>query len=289
MTQKQERLINIYSVTDGLSSNHTKKHYRKNFAHFLKCEGINDEHILIEQGNQNPRQVESLIINHVRDLAEKQGLGHGSIKTHCFAIFHFFEMNDINLNKRKIMRFLPPNEGTREDRAYTHEEIGQILQMGDERSRVMVLLMASTGMRIGAVHVLQIGDLTEIPQYKLYRITVYASCPKVRYYTFCSPETKIAIDSYIAYRKRFNEPLKPTSPLIREQFDIRDRFHTMKPKQVTEDSVFWTIKQLLKRAGKADKVKQSHGYRKFAISMMIKAKVDYSQENTLCSTDTQEA
>jgi integrase len=281
VTQKQEGLINIYPVTDGLSSKHTKLHYKKNFIHFLRCQGT-DENTLIERANTNPRQVESMIINHIRHLTDKQGLGHGSIRAHCFSIFHFFEMNDINLNKRKIIRFLPPNEGTREDRAYSHVEINQILQMCDERSRVMILLMASTGMRIGAIPILQIGDLTEIPQYKLYKITVYASSPKDRYYTFCTPECKNAIDSYLSYRERFGEQIKPSSsPLIREQFDIRDPFRVAKPKQVTEDSVLWTIKQLLKRVGKVNKVKQSHGFRKFAVSMMIKAKVDYSSREYL--------
>lgn len=270
----------IYSVTDGLRSEHTKKGYRKCFQQFLKATQLTEQD-LINQALQSPRLVESLIINHIRYLVEKRKLGHGTIKTHCFSIFHFFEMNDVILNKRKVIRFLPPNEGTREDRAYTHEEIHQILDKCDERSRVIVLLMASTGMRVGAIPVLQVGDLKSIQEYNLYKITVYASSPKDRYYTYCSPECRIAVDSYLAYRERFGERLEPSSPLIREQFDIRDPFHAMKPKQITEDSCFWTIKQLLKRTGKMDKVKQSHGFRKFAITQMIKTKVDYSTREYL--------
>ena len=268
--------ILIYSVTDGLSSKHTQKSYRKNFSWFLKTTRTTEQDLI----TQSPRTTESLIINHIKHLTE-QGLTYGSIKTHCFSIFHFFEMNDINLNKRKVMRFLPPNEGYREDRAYTHEEIGQILNACDERSRVIVLLMASTGMRIGAIPVLQIGDLASIDKYNLYKITVYASSPKDRYYTFCTPECRKAIDSYLAYRERFGERIKPSSPLLREQFDIRDPFHATKPKPITEDSCFWTIKQLLKRAGKVNNVKQSHGYRKFAITQIIKAKADYSTREYL--------
>lgn len=280
MSTEQEGII-IYSVTDGLSSEHTKRNYRKNFSHFLKATRQTERGLLI-QAQQNTRLVESLIINHIRYLAEKeQRLTHGSIKTCCFSIFHFFEMNDIVLNKRKIIRFLPPNEGTREDRAYTPEEIHQILDKCDERSRVVVMLMASTGMRIGAIPVIQIGDLTRVDEYNIYKITVYANSPKDRYYTFCTPECAAAIDSYLAYRERFGEKLKASSPLIREQFDIRDPFHAMKPKQITEDSCFWTIKQLLKRTGKVDKVKQSHGFRKFAITQMIKAKTDYDSREYL--------
>ena len=85
----------------------------------------------------SPRHIEAMIIRHIKHLTEEQKLTHGSIHTHCFSIFHFFEMNDILLNTRKVMRFLPPNEGTREDRAYTQQEIQELLLKTDDRSRAM--------------------------------------------------------------------------------------------------------------------------------------------------------
>jgi site-specific recombinase XerD len=277
---KEQQPVIIYSVSDGLSSIHTKTSYTKNFQHFLSCQGT-DEKGLVVLAKQNPRLVESMIINHIKHLADKQKLSFGSIRTHCFSIFHFLEMNDISLNIRKIMRFLPPNEGPREDRAYNHQEIQDILVKSDERSRVVVLLMASAGMRIGAMQVLRIGDLSRIEEYDLYKITVYANSPKDRYYTFCTPECAAAIDSYLAYRKRFGEELKPSAPLIREQFDIDDPFHIKYPKNLSENAFFYIIKHLLKRAGKSDNVKQSHGFRKAAITQMIKAKVDYDSREYL--------
>lgn len=272
----------IYSVTDGLSSSHTKKSYRKNFRQFLKIEKTTEDQLL-SLAHRNPRLAESLMVKHIKHL-EDQGLRHGSIKTHCFSIFHFFEMNDISLNKRKVIRFLPENEGPREDRAYTHQEIEDILKTSDERSCVVILLMASTGMRVGAVPLIQLRDLTEIPQYKLYKITVYASSPRDRYYTFCTPECKQAIDSYLAYRKRFGEILKPSSPLIREQFNIRliDPFRIANPQTTSQDRVRDIVNQLLKRSlGRISDVKQSHGFRKFAITQMIKARLDYASREYL--------
>jgi integrase len=283
MSQQQETEgIIIYSVTDGVSSQHTKNNYRKSFSHFLECSHTTESDLLT-RAQQNPRLVEALIIKHIKYMAETQKLKHGTIHTHCASIYHFFRMNDINLNTRKIMRFLPPNEGTREDRAYTHQEIQNILQRTDERSRVAILLMASTGMRIGALRVIQVGDLKKMEEYQnLYRITVYANSPKDRYYTFCTPECAAAIDSYLEYRSRFGEVLKPEAPLIRDQFDITDPFHIQRPKTLSEDSCFWVIKQVLKRSGRrAPNVKQSHGFRKFAITQLIKAKVDYDSREYL--------
>jgi integrase len=152
----------------------------------------------------------------------------------------------------------------------------------DERTRVIVLLLASTGMRIGAVSDIRLADLTEIPDYNLYKIMVYSNSPPDRYYTFCTPECKQAIDNYLDYRRRFGDPLKDKAPLIREQFDIYDKFQASYPKPVRYGGIIWIMGELLKRSGmKNSSVMQTHGFRKSAISMMIKAKVDYGTREYL--------
>jgi len=51
----------------------------------------------------------------------------------------------------------------------------------------MILLMVSTGVRIGALDDMQIGDLTEIKfqGMKIYKIEVYAMA-RERYFTSCT-------------------------------------------------------------------------------------------------------
>ena len=51
------------------------------------------------------------------------------------------------------------------DRAYTTEEIQQLLVKADERTSVVILLLASTGIRIGAVPDLKLKHLTKIKDY----------------------------------------------------------------------------------------------------------------------------
>lgn len=112
-------------------------------------------------------------------------------------------MNDVRINTKKIKRFLPPDESIHDDRAYTVNEILQMLEkFTDARSKVIVLLMASIRMRIGALSELQMGDLTEVKilgqdNLSLYKTQVYPRSKKDKYYTFCTPETKAAIDSYL--------------------------------------------------------------------------------------------
>jgi integrase len=285
MQRQEQQKEPIYSITDGLGSKHTKKLYNLSFQRFLECSNMPDsESLVIQAKERGPRFVESLIINHIRHLADNEKLAPTSIYVYICAIFHFFEMNDITINKKKISRFIPPDESSKEDdRAYTHEEIERILLKCDERARVVILLMVSTGMRVGALNTLQIKDLVKIEDYELYRITVYSNSPKDRYYTFCTPECAVAIDSYLDYRLRFGETIKPHAPLLREQFNIDDPFHIRSPKSIALDTLVYIIKQVLKRSGKQSngEVMMTHGFRKFAITQMKKAKVDYSDREYL--------
>ncbi|MDW3644361.1 MAG: hypothetical protein QN819_05955, partial [Nitrososphaeraceae archaeon] len=63
------------------------------------------------------------------------------------------------LNVKKIKRYIPPKKRVNRDRAYTHEEIHSLLDICDERMRAVILLLASSGMRIGAVPLLKIRNL----------------------------------------------------------------------------------------------------------------------------------
>jgi len=139
------------------------------------------------------------------------------------ALKHFCEMNDMTLNWRKINRFIEEKKRTVQDRAYTKEEIRRTLDKCDERKRVMILLLASTGMRIGALPQLKIKHLAGVLNGSLYQISVYAGTSS-QYITFCTSECAKAIDDYLDYRSRCGEKLTPESSLIREQFDRNDPF-----------------------------------------------------------------
>ena len=102
---------------------------------------------------------------------------------YCAAIFHFFEINEVSINTRKIKRFIPKDESDfySTDRPYSVNEIKQILDKCDIRSKVIISLMASTGMRIGALHMdkerrpgIRLEDLKKNDEFGLYMIWVYS-------------------------------------------------------------------------------------------------------------------
>jgi integrase len=281
----------IYLVTDGLRSKHTKVNYYYAFKQFLR-DGAKTEDLQVLL-DYKPKVIEQMIIGYVEMLGDK-GKAHQTIKLHCAAIFHFFRMNDITLNQRKITRFVPPNESTHSDKAYT---LGQIIQIweassSDQRTSVIVLLMASTGMRIGAIPVLKVEHLTPIDEHNLYQIDVYATSKHERYPTYCTPECRNAIDAYLDYRRRFGENINDNSYLIREVFDSNNPFIINAPKEPTEKMVYDSLEQALKRSGVNQRIAglgkgirrgimRSHGFRKFYNTMMIKAKVDFNTRHAL--------
>jgi len=72
-------------------------------------------------------------------LKEVKKLKYWSIQVYCAALLHFFEMNDVVLNTKKIKRFLPNDEGHyNQDRPYSTDEIVKILDKCDIRSRVII-------------------------------------------------------------------------------------------------------------------------------------------------------
>jgi integrase/recombinase XerD len=153
----------------------------------------------------------------------------------------------------------------------------------------MILLMASSGMRIGALPSLRLRNLEKINSDSIYKITVYEGSNS-QYYTFCTPECSNFIDAYFEYRTQNGEKLNQDSFLIRNQFDISDLEQIRnKSKGITINTMESIMGLILLKAGlrtinhvsksKRKQVAKCHGFRKFFTTQMIKSKVTY--ENRL--------
>jgi len=89
-------------------------------------------------------------------------------------------MNDVYINTNKINQYLPEFRKSKKDRAYTHAEIQSLLDIADDRFRALILLLSSTGMRIGAIPDLRLRNIEKVrtesgsgPGSSIYKITVY--------------------------------------------------------------------------------------------------------------------
>lgn len=294
---RQKATIDYYQrFIDALASSpQTQKKYIRELNDYLKWLKITEPNLLITDDLLDSpakiREVEDQIIEYVKFLINTRKLGSATIHLSLFAIFNFYSINRINLDRKYVTKFAPARKKLHKDRSYTHEQILQLLNSPsiDLKQRVIVLLLASTGMRVGAIPSMTIGALTKVelqgyPSH-LYKITVYEGEPQ-QYYCFCSFECAQMLDKYLGYRQRFGEIIKPTSPLIREQFDPNDTFQVKHPRFLGLDTFRRMIDRMLWSSGlrirtkKQDRhihdVMRSHGFRKFAITQMVKSKIDYN-------------
>ena len=148
----------------------------------------------------NPRTIESQIIDYIMSLRDN-GLSQNTIKFLVVPIFTFYQLNDIILNRKKVARYFGEYKRVVKDQAYTTEQIQTALQNADQRIRMIILLLASTGCRVGSLPGITLGNLLKISNYGLYRITFYEGTNN-EYYTFTTREAAKGIDTYLQYRQR---------------------------------------------------------------------------------------
>lgn len=258
--------------TRAIKTEATRRVYDNSLGLFMKyCEFI-DYAKLLEGSNED---IEDRIMNFVAAQSE-DGLSSAIIQTRLAAIKLFYDMNRRTLAWRLIRKGLKSTP-KRKDRGYTKEEITKLLELADIRSKLIILLLSSSGMRIGGVVGLKKEHLTPIDKYAIYKITVYEG-HKEEYRTYCSPECRKAIDDYFAYRERCGEKLTKDSPLLRKEFDKTDMRQVKDAKPISEITANMLIRRLMIDAGIRERrpvvegqnaarirreIKTLHGFRKY--------------------------
>jgi integrase len=268
---------------NSLKSPETKIQYRKTLLKFIQHYNITSLDGLL---SFTRKDVEEMITKYVTNM-NARGLSYGYINLVMCSIFHFFEMNDVVLNKRKISKFMGEHKKMNKDRAYTHEEIKLMVDSGDFRFRAIVLFLASTGCRISSVCDLEMRHLKKIRD-DIYKVTIYENT-KEEYFVLTTPECTSAIDQYVyQYREKNGETIKPTSPLFRNDFDMNSMERIRKnSKRMASQTLKTILYARLRKVGlieKSDKeirdhqfrhsVPLSHGFRKFWMNQAVNAKLN---------------
>jgi len=285
-SQQQQQQKRYYSnFINSVRSEATRRsyqHYLKKFQEFYEGKDI------LFDGNI--KQIEQNIITYLLSIKEK-GLSHHHIKCTFVGINHFYMISDINLNRNKIKRFIHFDEKRKhKNQGYSSEQIQNLLDICDERTKVIILVYASTGIRLGALPELKVGDLelidVDLGKFQLYQITVYQGYNE-EYITFCTPECTKVINSYLEYRQRFGEKITNDSPLIREQFNPDDPLKAKYPKSITIQTIAKTLTKklvqngirIVKQTGKGQgarfrkDIPLIHGFRKFFNTALMNADI----------------
>jgi hypothetical protein len=188
----------------------------------------------------------------------------------------FLEMNDVSLNWKKINRLLPPARRYAKDRAPTIEEIRTLVKYEDVRVETIVLIMCSSGMRVGAWDYLKVGSLEPVKRNGKTLaciVRVYENEPE-EYITFITPEAYGSVENYLHFRELHGEKISPSSPLMRDIFNTSETPHNLfGTAQTAKQLKHGGIKHLLERAMWKTGLRQEkkrrhefaadHGFRKF--------------------------
>ena len=128
-------------------------------------------------------------------------------------------MNDIILNWKKIAKGKPQHRDYANDRAPTIEEIKKLLEFPDRRIKVIILVMLSSGIRVGAWDYLKWKHIIPIKNEEdkviAAKIRIYAG-EKEEYLSFITPEAFEALQEYIEFRDSCGEKISGESWLIRD-------------------------------------------------------------------------
>jgi integrase len=281
--QTQEYLV----FANSIKAKDTLNTYNVALKHYMRFYGISDIITLLRQDN---KALESNIIKYIVDMRQRNPpISHSLRCIRLAALKHFLVMNDVVLNWKKISLYLGEKTKVVKDRAYTTEEIASLLKScTEERMRAVILLLASTGVRIGSIPSLTLKHLHRLEEYNLYQVTIYENTND-EYFCFTTPECASAIDSYLAYRSRCGEKLAADSPLIREQFDPKDSLSIRRARPLARSTIMGLLSDIITKSGiqtikhrteisdrgrERKETARAHAFRKFATTNMVRAKVN---------------
>jgi len=277
--------INSKSVKNflkGFHSDSTKESYCKKLVQFLAFhQNITADKLLL-QAKKNPKTIQHMIIDYIEERKSK--VSGSTLQQTRAALKHFFEMNDIEdgINWSKISKIIPHAKKTGSDRAPTIEEIRTMLELADTRTKCVILMCSSSGIRVGAFDGMTWGNLTPVYQKNnediektmvAARLIVYKG-EREEYVTFVTPECYHSLEQYKRSRESIGEKITPKTSLIRDSWDNHKyRKDKRKEPKIARSLASKTIANMmgefLKKINMRDvnsgihEFKQIHGFRKF--------------------------
>jgi integrase len=181
---------------------------------------------------------------------------HGTVRNYLFGIKKWFELSGVKVDWERI-EFPSSAETSESDRSPSKEELKNLLNHASSvRDRAAIMVLTSSGLRIGTMLSLKVGDVDfdsypDVAKIKVERKRGRKFVGKRRgsqgrvFFTWITEEAKKALMEYLEERKRAGETLTPDSPLF-EDSQGQGKFVTLE----NFERVWY---RLLKRAGLNEK------------------------------------
>jgi integrase len=214
-------------------SEDTKLAYQQRISYYMTWKGGKELLSIDAIVAPEVKEITKSVIDYISYLVDLK-MKRNAILAFVTPLFTLCQWNDKRLPEKKIRATIPIDDShlgedrNPELRAYTRLEIQLMLDYAEQtRKKVMILLMASAGLRVGALPHLKKKHLTLMLN-GTYQIRVYAGT-RDQYYTFCTPECAKIIDFDFKQRAKHGETITDGSFVIREKYNLRKANGASKP------------------------------------------------------------
>jgi len=291
----QQTIISPYErFCLALKSSESKIQYPnrlQRFLEFLQIEGSTmDEKCLILynllKGKTSSEELEDLIFKFIifqKERIARKEIGPGTLTNYMKAIKLFCKMNRINVFWDIVKTIIPSDNsnGASDDRIPTIDEIQKLIKYPDRRIKTIVLIMLSSGIRLGAWDFLKwkhimplLNDKNEVIAAK---IIVYAG-DNEEYFSYITPEAYNSLKEWMDFRASYGEQITPESWLMRntwKKVNVKQGSRAglaKKPIKFKGSGIrilmgrAWNIQNvrgILEKGEKRHEFKSTHGFRKF--------------------------
>jgi integrase len=267
---------------ESIRSKGTKKVYSIHLSLFCKFHNVTPDRLL--ELDNSVGKLKTMILEYIihlkkvaKESAGKPTKGEVSVNTikhYLGGVKSFLEFNEIVLPWKKIAKFYP-DDVTNSYRSYTKEEIKKLLSVADPRDRCIILLMASSGIRVGAIQTLKLKSIRRLDN-GTGLLTVYRESKNSAYVALVTPEFLASLDEYMRYRKSQGEKITNESWLIRDKFATFSR-KTNKPIPISFISLNKQMRFLIRKAGLPfEELQPDHSLRKFFNTALMNSDVAYT-------------
>jgi site-specific recombinase XerD len=254
---------------DTIHNLETLEMYDRNLTRFLKVSGIKsyDEITTISR-----KEIQEKLKQHVRFLKNNPKIHANSITGTMAGIFKFLIANEVDFNDRNIKSMYPDTKKPLNAEAYSLEQmqmlVGYAGQSPNRRNKAIVLTIASSGMRKGALPVLKMKDLKMIED--TYLIIVYSG-ENEEYVTFMTPEAADVLKEYFAQREAKGEVLTEESYVFTSKHGLGNQMNVVSFGSVVEYLLQQSgVKSTLRKDEERGRfnIAGVHGMRKFCDTQM---------------------
>lgn len=261
------------NFTDRIKSNATFVYYDSSLDYFLHNSKIKSYDDLCALQSDDIQAKLQDFCRHLKNTSHPN-----SISPIMAGVFKFLHANGVKFDKENITSMYPAKRKPSNEEGYTLDQVQKLVgywKSKSTRNQSVLLLLGSSGAREGAIPTLRFQDLKEHED--TYLIIPYRG-EKEEYVTFCTPECKKVIDSYIEDKKKRGESTSPKSFVF-------TNYKTDKP--LSESSIRSMLQWTLDHLDDVNRVKDEqsgrfniafvHGLRKFCDTQFEEAGIKDSK------------